>query len=129
MEISNTRKHPSRSSNAPRLFSLLAVFCVLCFSIVTAAQKTATTMILPQIGPYNANLLTGGLGLRYAVDAVDPVLRADTPWTISTWFKPCEPATQREFLAGLGDVTKDLLILGIWFIIVYAVAVKTFKWE
>jgi ABC-2 type transport system permease protein len=31
--------------------------------------------------------------------------------------------------AGLGDVTKDLMVLGIWFIIVYAVAVKTFKWE
>jgi ABC-2 type transport system permease protein len=31
--------------------------------------------------------------------------------------------------AGLGDVTHQLLILGIWFIIVYAVAVKTFKWE
>jgi ABC-2 type transport system permease protein len=31
--------------------------------------------------------------------------------------------------AGLGDVTKDLLVLGIWFVIVYAVAVKTFKWE
>jgi ABC-2 type transport system permease protein len=31
--------------------------------------------------------------------------------------------------AGLGDVSHDLLILGIWFIIVYAVAVKTFKWE
>src|SRR5260221_535120 len=31
--------------------------------------------------------------------------------------------------AGLGNVTHQLLILGIWFIIVYAVAVKTFKWE
>jgi len=31
--------------------------------------------------------------------------------------------------AGLGGVTHQLLILGIWFIIVYAVAVKTFKWE
>ncbi len=31
--------------------------------------------------------------------------------------------------AGLADVTHELLILGIWFIIVYAVAVKTFKWE
>jgi ABC-2 type transport system permease protein len=31
--------------------------------------------------------------------------------------------------AGLGDVMHELLILGIWFIIVYAVAVKTFKWE
>jgi ABC-2 type transport system permease protein len=31
--------------------------------------------------------------------------------------------------AGLGDVTHPLLILGIWFIVVYAVAVKTFKWE
>jgi len=31
--------------------------------------------------------------------------------------------------AGLGDITHQLLILGIWFVIVYAVAVKTFKWE
>jgi len=31
--------------------------------------------------------------------------------------------------AGLGDVTKDLMVLGIWFVVIYAVAVKTFKWE
>jgi len=31
--------------------------------------------------------------------------------------------------AGLGEVTHELLILGIWFVIVYAVAVKTFRWE
>jgi ABC-2 type transport system permease protein len=31
--------------------------------------------------------------------------------------------------AGLGEITHQLLILGIWFILVYAVAVKTFKWE
>jgi ABC-2 type transport system permease protein len=31
--------------------------------------------------------------------------------------------------AGLTDVGPQLLVLGIWFIIVYAVAVKTFKWE
>ena len=31
--------------------------------------------------------------------------------------------------ASLGDVSHQLLILGIWFIGVYVVAVKTFKWE
>ena len=31
--------------------------------------------------------------------------------------------------AGLGDVTHQLLILGIWFVITYAIAVKTFRWE
>ena len=31
--------------------------------------------------------------------------------------------------AGLGEVTHQLLVLGIWFIIIYAVAVKTFRWE
>jgi ABC-2 type transport system permease protein len=31
--------------------------------------------------------------------------------------------------AGLGDVTHQLLILGAWFVGVYIVAVKTFKWE
>ncbi|WPU93275.1 ABC transporter permease [Mucilaginibacter sabulilitoris] len=31
--------------------------------------------------------------------------------------------------AGLSDITHQLLILLIWFVIIYAVAVKTFKWE
>ena len=31
--------------------------------------------------------------------------------------------------AGLNEVTHQLLILGIWFIVIYALAVKTFKWE
>lgn len=31
--------------------------------------------------------------------------------------------------AGLGDVTHQLFILGLWFIGIYVVAVKTFKWE
>lgn len=31
--------------------------------------------------------------------------------------------------AGLGDITHELLILTIWLVVVYAVAVKTFKWE
>lgn len=31
--------------------------------------------------------------------------------------------------AGLNEITHPLLILGIWFILIYAVAVKTFKWE
>jgi ABC-2 type transport system permease protein len=31
--------------------------------------------------------------------------------------------------AGLNEVTHQLLILGIWFILIYAIAVKTFKWE
>jgi ABC-2 type transport system permease protein len=31
--------------------------------------------------------------------------------------------------AGLGDVTHQLLILLIWGIVIYAVAIKTFKWE
>ena len=31
--------------------------------------------------------------------------------------------------AGLGGVTHQLLILAAWFIGIYAVAVKTFKWE
>ena len=31
--------------------------------------------------------------------------------------------------AGLTDIGHQLMILGIWFVVVYAVAVKTFKWE
>ena len=31
--------------------------------------------------------------------------------------------------AGLNEITPQLLVLGIWFILIYALAVKTFKWE
>jgi ABC-2 type transport system permease protein len=31
--------------------------------------------------------------------------------------------------AGLGDVTHELLIIALWGVIIYTVAVKTFKWE
>jgi len=31
--------------------------------------------------------------------------------------------------AGLTEVTHQLLILAIWFVVIYAIAVKTFKWE
>lgn len=85
----------------------LAAVGALGAAMAATAQKTATVEILPQIGPYNAVFLRGGLGLRYGVEAVDPILRADTPWTISTWFRPSEAVTEREFLAGLGDTTSE----------------------
>jgi hypothetical protein len=107
MEIPTIRKHSTRSATASRLFCCFTALCVLGFCLRSIAQAPTPTLILPQIGPYNANLLVGGLGLRYGLEALDPVLRADTAWTISTWFNSSESATQREFLAGLGDTTSE----------------------
>ncbi len=57
-----------------------------------------------------------------------------------SWLQPISKALPLTYLndamrkvafegAGLTDVSHQLLILAIWGIIVYAIAVKTFKWE
>ena len=59
-------------------------------------------------GPYNATFLPGGTGLRYPMhNSQDTLLRADAPWTLSTWYRASEPVTGRELLAGVGDVSSE----------------------
>ena len=57
-----------------------------------------------------------------------------------SWLQPISRALPLTYLndamrkvafegAGLNEIGHQLMVLGIWFVIIYAVAVKTFKWE
>ena len=77
----------------------------LC-SIVAMAQPPAAPAPTgpPQFGPYNGSFLADGLGLRVPVtDARDPVLLADSPWSLFCWIKPSEPVATLELVAGVGS--------------------------
>jgi hypothetical protein len=58
---------------------------------------------LNHYGPYNAHILVGGRGLIKPLPVKDPLLEADTPWTLSAWVElaPIAPATI--LIAGVGD--------------------------
>jgi len=97
-----------RAAAAPRRF--VAALCLgivalaLC-SIVAAAQPPAAPAATdpPQFGPYNGSFLADGLGLRVPItDARDPILLADSPWTLFCWIKPSEPVAAFQLVAGAG---------------------------
>jgi hypothetical protein len=59
-------------------------------------------------GPYSGAFLANGLGLKESIsDTQDSLLRADTPWTISCWYRTPEAAEGRELVAGIGDTSSE----------------------
>jgi hypothetical protein len=58
----------------------------------------------PQFGPYNGSFLADGLGLHVPItDARDPILLADSPWSLFCWIKPSEPVAAFQLVAGVGS--------------------------
>ena len=107
--LKTTASQPSIAAAAPR--RILAALCLgtialaLC-SIVAAAQPPAAPAATdpPQFGPYNGSFLADGLGLRVPItDARDPVLLADSPWSLFCWIKPSEPVAAFQLVAGVGS--------------------------
>ena len=81
------------------------VALTLC-SIVAAAQPPAAPAATdpPQFGPYNGSFLADGLGLKMTItDAHDPILLADSPWSLFCWIKAAEPVSTFELVAGVGS--------------------------
>jgi hypothetical protein len=77
----------------------------LC-SIVAAAQPPATVVVSdpPQWGPYNGTFLADGPGLRVPIsDPHDPILLADSPWSLSCWIKSTDPLAAFSLVAGMGS--------------------------
>ncbi len=100
---------PRRAISAPwRIFAALCggiVALTLC-SIVAAAQPPAAPVATDpaQFGPYNGSFLADGLGLKITVtDAHDPILLADSPWSLFCWIKSAEPVSSFELVAGVGN--------------------------
>jgi hypothetical protein len=58
---------------------------------------------LERYGPYNAHLLAGGRGLTKAIPAADPLLQAETPWTLSVWVQIAAASPATVAIAGVGD--------------------------
>ncbi len=54
-------------------------------------------------GPYSGSFLADGRGLAKPIDSLDPVLKADAPWTLSAWFENTSGAVQSTLIAGVGD--------------------------
>jgi hypothetical protein len=58
----------------------------------------------PQFGPYNGSFLADGLGLRIPIaDARDPILLADSSWSLFCWFKTTGPVVTFQLVAGVGS--------------------------
>jgi hypothetical protein len=93
-----------------RSAALLLSFAALC---VLAARPTAhaqTTTIEPAAngyGPYNAVFLPDGEGLDKTLAAHDPVLRADSPWSIYAWVKSDETPKGFTLIAGMGTPAEE----------------------
>jgi hypothetical protein len=107
--LKTTASQPSIEASAPwRFFAALCLGTIalaLC-SIIAAAQPPAAPVATdpPQFGPYNGSFLADGLGLRVPItDARDPVLLADSPWSIFCWIKTAEPVAAFELVAGVGS--------------------------
>jgi hypothetical protein len=90
------------------LVSKLGIAFIFLFSVAaTSFSQNAAATEPAYYGPYNAIFLPDGDGLRKPLAKDDPVLRADSPWSIYAWVKPAESSTTATVLAGVGDAADE----------------------
>ena len=62
----------------------------------------------PQFGPYNGAFLADGPGLRTPIaDPRDPLLLADSPWSLFCWIMPSDPVDAFSLVAGVGSPSAE----------------------
>ena len=87
-----------------RAASLALALCVA----TAAAQAPPVATDPPQFGPYNGTFLADGPGLAKPIpNAHDPVLLADSPWSLFCWIKTSEPVDTFELVAGIGSTSAE----------------------
>src|SRR5271170_4759398 len=92
------------SAPAGRLLRATVAAALCC--IVASAQPPATVVVSDpaQWGPYNGTFLADGPGIRVPIsDPHDPMLLADSPWSLSCWIKASDPIDAFEPIAGMGN--------------------------
>ena len=62
---------------------------------------------LPFYGPFSAMFLPDGDGLKKPLVKNDPVLQADSPWSLHAWVKPAEALKMPSLVAGIGDPEEE----------------------
>ncbi|MGA1980911.1 MAG: LamG-like jellyroll fold domain-containing protein [Acidobacteriaceae bacterium] len=91
-----------------RVVARAAAVALVLFAAAALAQSPAAVSAAdpPQFGPYNATILADGPGLTKPItDPRDPVLAADSPWTLFCWIRTSEPVDAFSLVAGLGSTT------------------------
>ena len=91
---------------ASRSARLLGTTLALALCSIVAAQPPATVVVSdpPQWGPYNGTFLPDGPGLRVPIsDPRDPILLADSVWSLSCWIKATDPLDAFSLVAGVGS--------------------------
>jgi hypothetical protein len=91
--------------------SFVRAVVALAFCVATAAAQPPAAVSAadpPQFGPYNATFLVDGPGLTKPIsDPRDPVLQADSLWTLFCWIRTSEPVDALSLVAGLGSATAE----------------------
>ena len=80
-------------------------------AIVAMLAGTALARVPDQGGPYNVQILAGGIGVDNDLPAGAPIIAAGHPFTLSTWVKPVEKQLGTVVLIALGDpagLSRDL---------------------
>lgn len=71
--------------------------------IVAALCMVAMPVFAAVHGPWNAEVLQGGIGLDAPMPEQASVLAADADWSAYAWVRPAQVSQARELLAGFGD--------------------------
>jgi hypothetical protein len=93
---------------------------MICGSLAGVAPLQAqqrhndTSEQLSVYGPYAGDFLLGGRGLEKPLSTEETVLEAESPWTLSLWFKGSASGPMTTLLAGFGDpAAEDSRFLGL----------------
>src|SRR5438552_15932408 len=93
-------------SASPAYRLLISAGIISIFLIAAAGighSQAQVTNDPPFYGPFNAEFLPDGDGLKKPLAKNDSILLADSPWSIYAWVKPAEALKLPSLVAGLGD--------------------------
>jgi hypothetical protein len=103
-----------RPAVSPARTLTLAVIASCLLSTSPAQSVPQQSPVSFTYGPYNAVFLPDGDGLRKNIDPHDPVLSADSPWSLSGWFQSADPNLSSTLILGFGNpADEDSRYLGI----------------
>jgi hypothetical protein len=94
-----------------------ALVCLLAAIAALPAHPQSSPATLPEkldvYGPYSGKFLLGGRGLADPLNPAEPILAAESPWTLSLWFI-ADRSSMTTLLAGFGDpAAEDSRYLGL----------------
>ena len=104
---------PARVSRSAFASSLAVAALLLPAGMQGQRERNAEPPSMSAYGPYAGKFLLGGRGLEKPLNHEEPILAAESAWTLSLWFK-ADRAHMTTLLAGLGDpAAEDSRYLGL----------------